>query len=96
MSTPIDPTDLDALARKRAGVKLGWFIHAGVYLLVNALLGTLSALSGHHWAVFPALGWGLGLLIHGAVVMLALPGSSWRESLVAHERKRLLAARDPW
>ena len=54
-----DPTE--RLARKRAGAKLGWYVHAGAYLAVNLLLVVLSASSGRHWAVFPAVGWGLGL-----------------------------------
>ena len=29
---------IERLARKRAGAKLGWYMHAGVYLLVNLLL----------------------------------------------------------
>ena len=61
---------IERLARKRAGAKLGWYMHAGVYLLVNLLLITLSAASGRHWAVYPALGWGIGLAVHGAVVFL--------------------------
>ena len=83
---PIDP--LERLARRRAGAKLGWYLHAGVYLLVNLLLITLSATSGRHWAVYPALGWGLGLAIHGAVVFL-VAGSGLQERMVQAERERL-------
>ncbi len=86
---------LTHLARKRAGAKLGWYIHATVYVGVNILLALLSARSQHPWAIFPALGWGLGLLIHGAVVWLALPGGGLHERLVEQERQRL-SQRDPW
>ena len=56
----IHPTQdpMERLARKRAGAKLGWYMHAGVYLLVNLLLITLSAASGRHWAVYPRAGMG--------------------------------------
>jgi hypothetical protein len=47
---------LESTARRRAGLKLGWYIHAGVYVAVNLLLASLSILQGRHWAVFPALG----------------------------------------
>jgi hypothetical protein len=90
------PDDVERLARKRAAMKLGWYIHATVYLAVNLLLTLLSALNGHHWAVFPALGWGLGLAIHGAVVFLAMPGSGLHERLLQQERARLQPQRDPW
>ena len=87
---------LERTARRRAGMKMGWYIHAGVYLAVNLLLATLSAASGRHWAVFPALGWGLGLAIHGVVVFLVAGGGVY-ESLVERERRQLAAAqKDPW
>ncbi|MCZ2406347.1 MAG: 2TM domain-containing protein, partial [Burkholderiales bacterium] len=41
------------------------------------------------WAIFPALGWGLGLLIHGAAVWLAMPGGSLYQHLLERERERL-------
>ncbi len=47
----------ERLARKRAGAKLGWYIHATVYIAVNLLLAVVAASTGKHWAVFPALGW---------------------------------------
>lgn len=95
-SSSSSDADLNRLARKRAGAKLGWYIHAVVYVAVNVLLALLSARSQHAWALFPAFGWGLGLLIHGAVVWLALPGSGLRERLVEQERQRLNQQRDLW
>lgn len=82
---------IERLARKRAGAKLGWYMHAGVYLLVNLLLVTLSAASGRHWAVFPALGWGIGLAVHGMVVFVLAGGSGLHERMVQAERDRLAA-----
>ena len=92
--------DIDKLARRRASAKMGWYIHALVYVAVNLGLGVISATAGRNWAVFPALGWGLGLLIHGAVVFISTTG--WRERLVERERAALMnqvkrpAASDPW
>ena len=93
-TTPMNDHDIESLARKRAGAKLGWYTHAGVYLLVNLLLATLSLSSGRHWAIYPALGWGLGLLVHGVVVFLFTNGADLHSRLLQHERERL--ARDPW
>lgn len=88
--------DLDRLARKRAGAKMGWYIHAVVYLAVNLVLALLSAMSDRHWAVFPAFGWGIGLAVHGLVVFLVTGGAGWHEKLVRQERNRLSLSRDPW
>lgn len=84
-----DDDSLERLARRRAGAKLGWYLHAGAYLVVNLGLVALSLSQGRHWALFPALGWGLGLALHGAAVWLALPGSGWHARLVARERSAL-------
>lgn len=83
---------LDRLARRRAGAKLGLYLHAGIYVLVNLVLAALSAASGRHWAVFPALGWGIGLGVHAVVVLLST-GRGF-EHMVQRERAAL--QRDPW
>jgi hypothetical protein len=50
----------------------------------------------HHWAIFPALGWGLGLLLHGLGVWLSLGGGGLQQRLIDQERARLSSQRDPW
>ena len=87
---------IERLARKRAGAKMGWYIHATVYIAVNLMLALLAASSGRNWAIFPALGWGLGLAIHGVVVFIATGGGGLHERLVQAERNRLQLQRDPW
>ncbi len=97
MSTPSSELSRDAerVARRRAGAKMGWYVHAAVYLLVNLGLVALSAGQGRSWAAYPLLGWGLGLLVHGLAVFAAMPGGSLYERLLARER-RVLQQRDPW
>jgi hypothetical protein len=90
---PLTEDPIDRLARKRAGAKLGWYFHASVYLLVNLALAALSLHQGRHWAVFPALGWGLGLALHGVSVFVLGTGSGLRERMVQRERERLNARR---
>ena len=82
---------LERQARKRAGAKLGWYLHAGVYILVNLLLITLSATSGRHWAVYPAVGWGIGLAVHGVVVSFLTGAAGVYERMVQAERSRINA-----
>ena len=101
-ATPSDPeTHLDRQARRRAGAKLGWYAHAGVYIVVNIFLAILSSRSGHNWAVFPALGWGLGLALHGLGVWIKLSRTGLYARMVARERASLertqaTAPADPW
>ena len=88
--------DFDAMeyeARKRAGRKLGRCIHAAVYLLVNLGLMSVSLHHGKHWAVFPALFWGMGLLAHGASVWLRTARGAFWNRMVQRERDALLRER---
>ncbi len=91
-----ETAEIERLARRRAGAKMGWYIHATVYLAVNLMLAVLSLSNGRHWAVYPAFGWGLGLAIHGFVVFLTTGGSGLHERLLRRERERLNLQRDPW
>lgn len=92
MQVPLDIDRIEQLARRRAGMQMGWLIHAAVFVAVNGLLATLSFGSGRNWAIYPFFGWGLGLAIHGLVVLLAMPGGGLMRRLVQRERERL--ARD--
>lgn len=80
---------LEQQARRRAGAKLSWYLHASVYVLVNLGLMALSLSRGKHWAIYPALGWGLGLLLHGMAVWLCPPGSPFWQRLVQRELQAL-------
>ena len=96
MKTPLSPEEIDRLARRRAGAKLGWYIHATVYVLVNLLVFSISQYGfGHRpWSVFPLLGWGLGLALHGISVFVLGTGSGLRERMVQKERERLQRQQD--
>ena len=83
--------EIERIARKRAGAKLGWYAHAAVYLVVNVamFLASFYGLRQRPWTIYPALGWGLGLTLHGIAVFLLGSGSNLRERLVQKERERL-------
>ena len=88
--------ELRRLAHRRVKAKLGFYVHALVYLLVNVmLLGVQTSFTPTvHWPLFPALGWGIGLAFHGMAVFLAAPGAALRERMVAEELRNLEARRD--
>ena len=97
MNTPLSPEEIDCLARKRAAAKMGWYVHLLVYVVVNAawFVAASQGWSRRPWVWAPSLGWGLGLLLHGAAVFLLGQGSSWRESLVERERERIRRSQRP-
>ncbi|HNV60414.1 MAG TPA: 2TM domain-containing protein [Rhodoferax sp.] len=94
--TPMTPEELDRLARKRAGAKLGWYFHAAVYLAVNLFLLAMSEYGWgqRSWSLKPMLGWGLGLVLHGISVWVLGPGGDLRERMVQKERERLQRQQD--
>ena len=91
MTLPLPTEEIERLAQKRAGAKLGWYTHAAVYVLVNLFLLAISeyGLGQRRWSLFPVLGWGLGLALHGVSVFVLGAGSGLRERLVQRERERL-------
>lgn len=91
MPSPLSPEEIEHLARRRAGAKIGWYLHAFLYVVVNVALFAASYYGYRHrpWSVFPALGWGVGLAFHGISVFLLGKGSGFRERMVARERERL-------
>ena len=92
MRTPLTPDEIERLARRRAGAKLGWFVHASVFVLVNLFVFSMSqyAFGTRDWSVKPLLGWGLGLALHGISVWFLGAGGEFRERMVQKERERLL------
>lgn len=93
---PMSPEEIDRLARKRAGAKLGWYFHAAVYVTVNLFLFAISeyGFGQRGWSIKPLLGWGLGLALHGASVWLLGAGGDLRERMVQNERERLQRDQD--
>jgi hypothetical protein len=53
----------------RRANEVAFQIHARAWFLVNVFLVAVWALTGAgtFWPAWPALGWGLGLALHGAV-----------------------------
>ena len=91
MNTALAPEELDRLARKRAGAKLGWYGHATLYLVINLAMLAFSkyGFGSRPWSAFPLLGWGLGLALHGISVFVLGTGGGFRERMVQQEREKL-------
>jgi hypothetical protein len=79
----MDDHEIYQRAKRRVGQLRGFYVHATVYVLVNALLITINLLASrdHIWFFYPLLGWGIGLLAHGLSVfgLGDFLGSEWEE-----------------
>ncbi len=84
-----DDLELRRLAERRADVKLGFRTHLFAYLLVNAGLVVINLVTspGYFWAIWPIIGWGLGLAAH-FVAVYHFAGDV-RERVVEAELRRL-------
>lgn len=89
----LTPDQIERLAVRRVKAKMGWYLHAAIYVVVNLFLMAGAMFHGRHWHFFPLIGWGLGLAIHGAVVWFksSTAGYTWGERMIAKERDVLTA-----
>ena len=90
MNTLHSNDDIPTRARRRVGIKLSFYTHALVYVLVNLGLFAFNSLAGgQRWSHYSLLGWGLGLTIHGLVTFINLQGQGVRERMLNNEIERL-------
>ena len=77
---------LERKARKRVKQLTEFYTHLGSYLVVNGFLICLNLLTSPHtlWAIWPVLGWGVGLASHAVSVfgLLGIGGKAWQERKV--------------
>jgi hypothetical protein len=93
---PLHPDEIERLAHKRARGKLGWYMHAALYVVVNLFIFAISRYGfGHRpWSVFPLLGWGVGLALHGISVFVLGTDGGLHQRMVQRERERLQRRHD--
>ena len=72
---PDDVRPDEALALAHVRKVKSFYVHLTQYLIVISILAVVNLTSypNYLWFVWPALGWGLGLLAHGAAVFNVLP-----------------------
>jgi 2TM domain len=91
--TPIDP-ELIRKAQRRVSLRMGFFSHALVYVVVNAGLVVLNVFKGGPlWSFLPMAGWGIGLAAHGLSTWVSLNGDSLRDRMLKQEIDRLNGGR---
>ncbi len=82
--------DTYASARARAEAKYRFYVHAAIYVAVMTLLVVVNMLTSPEssWSIWPLLGWGLAVAIHGARVFLPSGKGKIVDALTEHEMKR--------
>jgi len=72
-------------AKKRVSEIREFYQHLTVYLVINAALVLINLLSspGYLWFVWPLLGWGIGVALHGLMAFGGFWGRAWEERKIA-------------
>lgn len=76
-------------AEQNAKLKVEFRIHIATYIVVNALLTAINLIltPENIWVVWPVLGWGVGLLIHGINVQTST-NSTLKERMIEKELEK--------
>jgi hypothetical protein len=81
--------ELRIKARKRAEDKVGFYVHFGIYILVNTalwLLWWITTPEVFPWPIFITLFWGIGV---GSHAVGTFAGHSFTEDLAEKEYQKL-------
>ena len=83
----MDPDEIKyQRAKKQVEALKGFYIHLGVYILVNLFLFLLNIITApdHLWFFWPLLGWGIAIVAHGFNVLGSgrLFGAEWEEKKI--------------
>ena len=68
MATGMSEDQIYEQAEKRVKQKQGFYVHLTVYICVNIILVLIwlfPAGRGFPWFIFPIVGWGIAVLLHG-------------------------------
>ena len=84
--------DLERDAIKRVQARMGFLVHLAMYIVANVGFIVIWSLTGrgYPWFMWPALGWGIGVLAH-AIGMLLGPGSDLERRAIDRELHRMRA-----
>ena len=73
-------------AHQNAKLKVEFRIHLVVYLAINIFLViiNISLTPEYHWVIWPVMGWGLGIIIHGINVHF-FTSSNFKDRMIQKE-----------
>jgi hypothetical protein len=88
-----DDAELRRIAIRRADMKLAFRSHLMAYVIVNAALVAINLITSPHsfWAIWPMIGWGVGLAAHASTVYMQ--GEGLRDRLIEEELEKLRRTR---
>jgi 2TM domain len=93
MTQHLSDDEILKMARERVEAKKGFFIHLGMYIIVNIFIVVIWFLTtggrGYPWFLWVLCGWGIGVVANALAVFLGGKGSSWERRELQKEIDRL-------
>ncbi|HET7865169.1 MAG TPA: 2TM domain-containing protein [Burkholderiaceae bacterium] len=80
---------IEARALRRVRRRMGFYIHALVFVLVHLGAFVSYALTGHPSRPMFIWGWAVGLTIHGIFTFVSLQSEGLRERMLREEIERM-------
>jgi hypothetical protein len=77
-------------AKKKVETRMSFYTHLAVYLVVISLLTilNLTVAGDYFWVMWPMIGWGSGLIVHGLFTFVFDSKSSLKERLIEKEMQK--------
>jgi hypothetical protein len=77
-------------AKKKVEALIGFYTHLAVYLAIITLLTVLNlTVAGNYfWAMWPMIGWGSGVIVHGLSTFVFDTKSSLKERMIEKEMQK--------
>ena len=78
-------------AKKKVEARMRFYTHGVVYLVVMSMLTilNLTVAGDYFWAMWPMIGWGSGVIIHGLFTFVFDSKSSLKERLIEKEIQKV-------
>jgi len=75
---------------KKVEERLGFYSHLAAYIVINLFLIilNLTMTPEYYWFIWPLMGWGAGLILHGMMVFGFGGGSVFRERMIDAELEK--------
>lgn len=85
--------DLETIAKRRVQARMGFAIHALIYVAMNSGLALIWYVTGggYPWFVWPVVCWGIGIVAHALALAIG-PDSPGEQRAIEREVRRLRAA----
>lgn len=86
----IEQTEAYQKARGRAEAKYQFYVHVAVYVAVMVLLVVINMITSpeSNWSIWPLLGWGLAVVLHGLRVFVLGGKSAIVDAMTEDELKK--------